>query len=40
MDLTEGKTTILCKLPFGRRERLRTAALMDYTLDYYQKIFK
>lgn len=38
MDLIEGKTTTVCKLPLGPRERLTAAALMDYTLDYYQNI--
>ena len=38
MNLIKGKTTNLCKLKLRSRERFTAAALMDYTLDYYQKI--
>ena len=37
MDVIGGKTTFFCKLKLGSRERLTAAALMDYTLDFYQK---
>ena len=37
MDLIEGKTTIVDKLPIGCRDILFAAAL-DYTLEYYKQI--
>ena len=38
MDLIDGETAIIEKLPIGRRDILRAAALMDHALDYYKQI--